>query len=180
MKQGQPGSVRNMSERLRSRRGQNGERDRLARLLLKQTTADNVPDVLEQAAIPMLRTSLAIVYIWFGALKMLGASPVADLVAKTMAPVPAKVSVPAVGLWETTVGVGFLTRRALKLILPMFFLQIMGVFGYVLRRPQELVQRGNPLLLTRDGEFMLKNLVLLSAGLVIATRAGEPHEDVQG
>jgi hypothetical protein len=39
---------------------------------------------LRRAAIPMLRISLGLVFVWFGVLKVLDVSPVADLVARTV------------------------------------------------------------------------------------------------
>lgn len=112
-------------------------------------------------------------YIWFGALKIFGMSPVSEIVAKTLHPLPAKMSVPLMGLWEVTIGVGLLFRMALKAILPLFFLQITGTFMTFLRAPEEVFQDNNPLLLRQEGEFALKKLVLLSAGLAVATQADD-------
>lgn len=131
---------------------------------------------LDKVAIPLLRVSLGIVYIWFGALKIMGVSPVSDIVAKTLRPLPSKVSVPLMGVWEVTIGVGLLFRMALKAILPLFFLQISGTFMTFLRAPEEVFQGNNPLLLTQEGEFALKNLVLLSAGLAVATQADDKNQ----
>jgi len=128
---------------------------------------------LDKIAIPLLRLSLGIVYIWFGALKIFGVSPVSDIVAKTLRPLPENVSVPLMGLWEVTIGIGLLLRMALKAILPLFFLQIAGTFMTFLRAPEEVFQDNNPLLLSKEGEFALKNLVLLSAGLAVATQADD-------
>jgi uncharacterized membrane protein YkgB len=128
---------------------------------------------IDKIAIPLLRLSLGIVYVWFGTLKIFGVSPVSDIVAKTLRPLPENVSVPLMGLWEVTIGVGLLLRMALKAILPLFFLQIAGTFMTFLRAPEEVFQDNNPLLLSKEGEFALKNLVLLSAGLAVATQADD-------
>jgi uncharacterized membrane protein YkgB len=128
---------------------------------------------LDKIAIPLLRLSLGIVYVWFGTLKIFGVSPVSDIVAKTLRPLPENVSVPLMGLWEVTIGIGLLLRMALKAILPLFFLQIAGTFMTFLRAPEEVFQDNNPLLLSKEGEFALKNLVLLSAGLAVATQADD-------
>ena len=133
---------------------------------------------LDKIAIPLLRLSLGIVYIWFGALKIFGVSPVSDIVAKTLWPLPENVSVPLMGLWEVTIGIGLLLRMALKAILPLFFLQIAGTFMTFLRAPEEVFQDNNPLLLSKEGEFALKNLVLLSAGLAVATQADDKDQEI--
>jgi putative oxidoreductase len=121
-------------------------------------------------ALPLLRTSLALVYIWFGALKLIGASPVANMVAQTAEPLPRHISVPAMGLVELAIGLGLLLRLAVRPVLLLFFIQNLGTFTTVIRRPERIFQNGNPLLLTKEGEFLLKNLVLLAAGLTIASQ----------
>jgi putative oxidoreductase len=119
---------------------------------------------------PLLRTSLALVYIWFGALKLIGASPVANMVAQTAAPLPRHISVPMMGLVELAIGLGLLLRLALRPVLLLFFIQNLGTFTTAIRRPERIFQNGNPLLLTKEGEFLLKNLVLLAAGVTIASQ----------
>lgn len=44
-----------------------------------------------------------------------------------------------------------------------------GTFLVLFTQPDLAFQNNNPLLLTTIGEFVLKNLVLVSAGLVIGT-----------
>lgn len=137
-----------------------------------------LPKILNVVSIPLLRWSLGFIYVWFGSLKILGMSPVADLVAKALAPIPSRASVPLVGILELVIGAGLMARTALRAILALFFLQLGGTFIVLLRRPREIFQKGNPLLLTQEGEFLLKNLVLLSAGLVVATRARGRDEKI--
>ena len=124
----------------------------------------------------LLRWALAVTFIWFGALKVLNVSPVADLVAQTVYWFPAEWVVPALGLWEIAVGLGLLFRLALRLTLLFFFLQMAGTFLVLVMHPGLSFQNGNPLLLTVLGEFVVKNLVLLTAGLVIGStvQRGEP------
>jgi putative oxidoreductase len=40
--------------------------------------------VLGRTAVPALRISLGLVFVWFGALKVADVSPVSDLVARTV------------------------------------------------------------------------------------------------
>jgi uncharacterized membrane protein YkgB len=133
----------------------------------------------DETAIPLLRVSLGIVYIWFGVLKIIGASPVAGMVAETAFLVPPGVFVRLVGLLELVVGLGLLFRAALHLTLVLFFCQLVGTFLVLFVRPQRLFQHNNPLLLTKEGEFLLKNLVLLSAGLAVASTAPREDERIQ-
>lgn len=119
--------------------------------------------------ITLLRLALAVTFIWFGALKVLNVSPVADLVAQTVYWVPAAFFVPFLGVWEIAVGLGLLFRVALRLTLLFFFMQMAGTFLVLVVHPGLSFQNGNPLLLTTLGEFVVKNLVLLTAGIVVGS-----------
>lgn len=116
-----------------------------------------------------LRWALGLVFVWFGALKLLRVSPVADLVARTVYWLPPDTFVPVLGVWEVAVGLGLLLGIALRLILLLFWLQMAGTFLVLFLRPDISFQGGNPLLLTVEGEFVVKNLVLIAAGLVIGS-----------
>jgi len=124
-------------------------------------------------AIDLIRVSLAVVFIWFGALKVIGQSPVAELVARTVYWVSPDVFVPFLGVWETVVGLGLLLGVALRVTLFLFWLQLAGTFLVLLLRPDIAFQAGNPFLLTAEGEFVIKNLVLISGGLVVGSTVGD-------
>jgi putative oxidoreductase len=125
---------------------------------------------LERAALPLLRLSLGLVLVWFGVLKIVGETPVADLVAGTVYWVNPSWFVPLLGVFEVVVGIGLLLGRWLRIVLALFVLQMMGTFLVLVIQPEVAFQDGNPLLLTTEGEFVIKNLVLLSAGLMIGSR----------
>ena len=119
--------------------------------------------------IDYLRISLAIVFIWFGWLKVIGASPVFDLVANSVYWISPDFFVPFLGYWEILVGIGLLFRFQLRLTLLLFWLQMAGTFIVLIVQPDIAFQAGNPLLLTTEGEFVIKNLILITAGLVIGS-----------
>ncbi len=118
-------------------------------------------------AIPLLRVSLGIVFVWFGALKVLDITPVTDLVANTVYWVDPDWFVPLLGWLEVLVGVGLILRRWVRLILPIFMAQMVGTFLVLVIQPDVSFTDGNIFKLTVEGEFVIKNLVLLSAGLVV-------------
>lgn len=115
-----------------------------------------------------LRHSLGVIFIWFGALKVFGASPVETLVTDTLFWLPPTVAVKGMGTLEILVGLGLMTGWAIRLTLLMFFLQMAGTFAVFVILPGRMFVAGNPLLLTTEGEFVLKNLILVTAGLVVA------------
>ena len=73
-----------------------------------------------------LRTALAITYVWFGALKVMGVSPVDELVGKMSSGLQKGFFVRLVGVWELVIGVALLFRLALRLTLVLFFVQLSG------------------------------------------------------
>ncbi|HWC30018.1 MAG TPA: DoxX family membrane protein [Dehalococcoidia bacterium] len=131
---------------------------------------------LETQGIRLLRFALAIVFIWFGALKVIDRSPVADLVADTLYWLPSGVVVPALGVVEMLIGLGLLLGVGLRLVLLVFLLQMAGTFLVLVLRPGESFQDGNPLLLTVLGEFVVKNLVLIAAGIVVGSTVRERED----
>ena len=117
----------------------------------------------------LLRLSLGLTFVWFGALKVVESSPVGDLVANTVYWFRPEVFVPFLGYWEIVVGLGLLTGKALRTTLVFFLLQMAGTFLVLVIKPDVAFQDGNPLLLTTEGEFVIKNLILISGGLVVGS-----------
>ena len=125
--------------------------------------------------IPILRVSLGIVFLWFGALKVLGASPVEGLIAATYSFLPAKEFILILGVWEMAVGLGLIFKLALRVTLAFLWLQMLGTLATLFLEPSMFYAAGNPFLLTTEGEFVIKNLVLISAGLVIGGHEVKKH-----
>jgi putative oxidoreductase len=95
--------------------------------------------------------------------------------SRTVYWVDASWSVPFLGVVEVLIGSGLLIGRGLRLVLPLFATLMLGTFLVLLVRPEIAFQDGNPLLLTTEGEFVVKNLVLLSAGLVVGAQVRRPR-----
>ncbi len=121
-------------------------------------------------SLPLLRVSLGVVFIWFGALKVTNATPVADLVAGTVPWVDPAWFVPFLGTVEVVVGVLLIAGRRLTTVSCVLVAHLAGTFLVLVLQPQVAFQHGNPLLLTTEGEFVVKNVVLISAGIVLASR----------
>lgn len=138
---------------------------------------DRAISFMERYGIRILRYTLGIVFIWFGALKIFGVSPVADLVADTVYWFPRDIVVPALGAVEVVIGLGLITGWAIRLVLLIFFLQMAGTFLTFIIKPGETFIGGNPLKLTVIGEFVLKNVVLLAAGIVVGSTARRADPD---
>jgi uncharacterized membrane protein YphA (DoxX/SURF4 family) len=119
------------------------------------------------AGIPILRVALGVVFVWFGALKFFpGMSPAEDLVRATVPFLPGDLFLPFLGFWEVVIGLGFLTGRALRLTILLLFLQMPGTMAPMALLP-ERVFTAAPFGLTLEGQYIVKNLVLIAAALVI-------------
>jgi uncharacterized membrane protein YkgB len=119
---------------------------------------------------------LGVVFIWFGALKFSSASPVGELVAHTVPFLPAKLFVPALGGFEVLLGLGLLLGRQLEIVAGLMVLHLTGTFLVLVTQPSIAFQHGNPFMLTMTGEFVVKNVVLITAGIVLATLRITPAE----
>jgi putative oxidoreductase len=131
-------------------------------------------DSLRPLALPSLRILLGLLFIWFGGLKVAGVSPVKAMVAATLPWADPNVIVPLLGGIEVLLGLGLLSGIALRLVLPALALHLTGTFLTFVMLPAQMFHSSDPLLLTENGEFVTKNLVLISAALVLFAHASRP------
>lgn len=124
---------------------------------------------LRRHSLTWLRVALGIVFVWFGALKVFDVSPVSTLVGSTVYFVDPDWFVPVLGVVEVIVGGLLIVRRLLRIALLLLVGQMLGTFLVPIVLPEVAFKDGNPLLLTVEGEFVAKNLVLLTAGLVVGS-----------
>jgi putative oxidoreductase len=129
---------------------------------------------LRPLALPALRILLGLLFVWFGGLKVLGVSPVKAMVAATLPWADPNVIVPVLGGIEVLLGLGLLSGIALRLVLPALMLHLTGTFLTFVMLPAQMFRSSDPLLLTENGEFVIKNLVLISAALVLFAHASRP------
>src|SRR4051794_727582 len=87
-----------------------------------------VDQVLGRISAPLLRASLGVVFIWFGALKISNSTPVAALVAHTVPFLPARYFVPALGVFEIVVGLGLLVGRWIPAVVTIMVAHLLGTF----------------------------------------------------
>lgn len=113
-----------------------------------------------------LRCSLGIIFIWFGILKPLGMSPAAGLVRRTVYWVDPEWFISFLGWWEVAIGVGLLFRPLIRGAIFLLFLQMPGTFMPLILLP-DICFHSFPFGLTMEGQYIVKNLVLISAALVI-------------
>ncbi|MEU8763328.1 hypothetical protein [Streptomyces sp. NPDC048659] len=125
---------------------------------------------LHRFGLGLLRAGLGGVFVWFGVLKAIGLSPAAALVAGVMPFDTGGWFVPALGWAEIVLGVWLLTGRAGALLLPVLGGHLLGTFAVLFVTPELAFDHANPVLLTLVGEFVVKNVVLFAAAVVLTTR----------
>lgn len=114
----------------------------------------------------LLRISLAIIFLWFGALKPLGMSPEEELIKRTVYWLPPAAFIPILGWWEIAIGIGLLCRPLLRGALLLLLLLLPGTMLPLILLPEVCFSR-LPLGLTLEGQYIVKNLFLLAAAFVI-------------
>jgi len=134
--------------------------------------------MLTRYSVPLLRVALGVVFVWFGALKVAGVTPVADLVAGTVPFLDAGVVVPVLGVFEVVLGLVLMSGRLIVWASAAMVAHLAGTFLVYVTQPGVAFQNGNPLLMTTEGEFVAKNIVLIAAGLVVAawSRRSTPRD----
>ena len=122
---------------------------------------------LEKYGIDILRLALAIVFIWFGALKVVGISPADDLVEKTVFFFPSNIFIPVLGAWEVAIGIGFLVKKLIPYTIFLILAHMAGTFLPLVLFPN-VCFHAFPYSPSMEGQYILKNLVIIAGALAVA------------
>jgi putative oxidoreductase len=128
---------------------------------------------LERWSIPALRVALGAVFVAFGVLKFFpGASPLEPLVEATWGVltfgiVGGQLALVLTAIIETVAGLALISGVFARFGLVMLAIAFVGILSPLVFFPGELFTAGGPTLL---GQYVLKNVVLIAAALVVASR----------
>jgi uncharacterized membrane protein YphA (DoxX/SURF4 family) len=120
----------------------------------------------------VLRISLGIVFFWFGVLKFFpDLSSAQDLATRTInlltfGLIPENVSIILLATWESLIGLGLILGKFKRFVLLLLFVQMLGTMTPIFLFPSEVFTQ-IPYAPTLEGQYIFKNLVLISAGIVI-------------
>ena len=126
----------------------------------------------------LLRVSVGIVFFWFGILKFFpGVSPAQQLATKTINNltfgfIPPEISINLLALWEVLIGICLLTGAFMRATLFLLFLQMIGTLTPIFFFPNEVFTQ-IPYAPTLEGQYIIKNLVIISAGIVLGSKVSE-------
>ena len=116
------------------------------------------------------RISLAIVFIWFGMLKVLGFSPAGGLVQALFESSINFISFDTFYMlfawFEVMIGVLFLVPRMTRVVIPLLFIHMITTFGPLLLLPGE--SWSGFMIPTLVVQYIIKNLVIIGAAMGIA------------
>jgi uncharacterized membrane protein YkgB len=123
--------------------------------------------MMARNGITLLRISIGIIFLWFGALKLQpDLSPAEGLIRASLPFLPLQLFIPFLAFWEMLIGIGLISGKFMRLTLLLLLLQMPGTISPVFLRP-DLVFTQFPYALTLEGQYIVKNMVLISAALVI-------------
>ena len=135
---------------------------------------------MAQHSLALLRCALGLVFFWFGVLKFFpGLSPAQDLATRTISTltlglVHPQVSLPLLALWECTIGLGLFLNRSKRITLLLLFVQMIGTILPLFFFPMQTFTHF-PYAPTLEGQYIIKNVVLISAALVLGATVRAGH-----
>ena len=122
--------------------------------------------------LPMLRVSIGIIYIWFGGLKFFpSVSPAEDLAKETIrlltfGLIKPDLSLLLLALWETIAGALMVVGKYQKWVIRILLIHMFCTFVPLFLLPG-LSFTAVPFVLTLVGQYIIKNIVIVSALLVL-------------
>lgn len=121
---------------------------------------------MQRYGVRVLHVALGVIFVWFGALKVFATSPADSLVRATVYWVDPDWFIPVLGIWEMAIGICLAFRPLLRLGILLLFLQLPGTFLPMVLLPH-VVWAHFPFVLTMEGQYIVKNLVIIGAALVL-------------
>ncbi len=133
-----------------------------------------------QHGLRVMRMALGVVFVWFGALKLFpGLSPAQDLAARTISMLtfgwaPPDISVPILAVWECAIGLGLIAGKFMRATILLLVTQMSGTLLPLIFFPSETFTVF-PYAPTLEGQYIIKNLVLVAAALVLGATVRGGH-----
>lgn len=127
---------------------------------------------VSRRSLSLLRISIGIIYLWFGALKFFhGYSPAEDLAIKTISKltfgiIPQQASIILLALWECAVGILLISNKWLRSALVLLLVHMACTFTPLLFFPSDSFQYA-PYGFTLVGQYIMKNIIIVCATLII-------------
>ena len=118
----------------------------------------------------LVRIPLFVIFFWFGFLKIINLSPAQNIVIDTVYWMPffeAESWTIIIGYWEVLIAILFLFKRTTLVAMVLLLLQMTGTFLPLIILPEVTFQNSNPFLPTLEGQYIIKNIIIITAALII-------------
>ena len=118
----------------------------------------------------LVRIPLFVIFFWFGFLKIVNLSPAQNLVIDTVYWMPffeAESWTIIIGYWEVLIAILFMFKRTTFFAMVLLLLQMTGTFLPLIILPEVTFQNSNPFLPTLEGQYIIKNIIIITAALII-------------
>ena len=118
----------------------------------------------------LIRIPIFIIFFWFGFLKIVDLSPAQELVQDTVYWMPflsAEMWTYVIGFWEVLIGIFFLFKKTTLVAMLLLLIQMTGTFLPLVILPEITFQDSNPFLPTLEGQYIIKNIIIITAALII-------------
>jgi len=132
--------------------------------------------VMAKYGISLLRYSIGLIFIWFGALKYVdGLSPAQELATSTIelltfGLIPLQLSLVMLATLEVGIGILMISGKFIRLTIFLLLFQMAGTMSPIFLFP-DIVFNTFPHVLTIEGQYIFKNFVVISAAIVIGATA---------
>jgi uncharacterized membrane protein YphA (DoxX/SURF4 family) len=138
---------------------------------MRNAIENPVSNAVEKRSMVILRYSVGLLFFWFGFLKYFGSiSPAEDIASKTISLITfdlmtPEISMPFLATLECLIGIGIITKKYMKYVIPVLYFQMAGTLLPLVLFPDETW--GSPFVPTLLGQYIIKNSVLISAAIIL-------------
>lgn len=135
---------------------------------------DSIRLSIEKHGITILRVSVATIFLWFGVLKFFPGNAAEALAGATISwltfgLIERELAVLILGVFECLIGLGLLFKPVLAVVVPVLYLQLLGTLVPLVAFSSQTWQA--PFMPTLEGQYIIKNVVLVAAAIVVGASA---------
>lgn len=136
-----------------------------------QSIDEHLINFFKKIAPMSLHIAIAVIFIWFGALKVFDLSPATPLVealhnSTFVASWDFKQFMMFFGLFEVLIGILFLIRGAERIVIPLLLIHMVTTIMPLFILPDTVWQ--STFVPTLEGQYIIKNIVIIAAAIAIA------------
>jgi len=112
------------------------------------------------------RVAIGALFVWFGALKVLGYKSATSVIAETVYVGAPEVTVTILGLWEIAIGLCLIHRPLARVAVALIAIRLPGTALALLVR-RDVCWTDDWLVPTIQGQYLVKDMILFSAAMII-------------